>query len=233
MIKYSKDGLARYDSKCHTYHLGGKKLCGVTALISKYKAFFDAPKVAEDYVKKHGGDVQQLLAQWRKAGEDSCIAGTAVHDVFENFFLTGECKTSGLYQKELVAVKFIAEMFLTKRLQIVCVEEIVYDEALGAASMIDMVAKNDKEEYFIFDWKTSKGITKDSWGKMMAKPFDFLPDANFYHYSLQLKFYKTMYKAHLIKDCFIVHIGIENYKIIKAHEGKASLYTLLGMGGLA
>lgn len=231
MIKYSKDGRCKFDSEYHTYHIGLKKLTGVTTFIGKYKWPFDALKVATSYVAKNGGDIKELLAQWKKAGEDSCIAGVAVHDVFEQYALTGMIKNSCISKKELVAAKFIIDKFMHGKLFIVGVEHVVYDEQIGIASMIDMVAKTPAGDYFILDWKSNKEIKKDSWGKMMLPPFNYLPDANYYHYSLQTKLYRYMYREHPIKDCYIVHIGEDDYKIIKTHQDETNLYSLLGMGG--
>lgn len=232
MIKYSKDGRCKFDSQYHTYHIGKKRLTGVTTFIGKYKEPFDALKIATAYVAKNGGNVQDLLVKWKKAGEDSCIAGTAVHDVFEQYSLTGAIQNKGIHKKELVAAKFIIDKFIREKLFIVEAECVVYDERLGVASMIDMVARTANNDYFILDWKSNKEIKKDSWGKMMLPPFSYLPDANYYHYSLQTKLYRHMYNDHPIKDCYIVHISEDDYKTIKAHEDNTDLYTLLGVGRL-
>lgn len=217
-LKYSKDGLCVYDSTNHTYRVGTKKLTGVTSWISKYKNKFDAQAVAEAYVKKNGGDVDLLVAQWKLAGDLSCIAGTAVHNVFENYVLTGEILSTGLHEKETQAIKFINDFFETKRLIPVEAEVVIYDLDLGLASMIDCIAKNANEEYFILDWKTSKKITKDSYNKRMSRPFNYVPDSNFYHYSMQLSMYKKMYKEHKITKCYIVHLTNNSYTFLEAEN---------------
>jgi ATP-dependent exoDNAse (exonuclease V) beta subunit len=211
-MKYSKDGRVSFDKETHSYLLGEKRLTGVTSFISKYKQPFDSVLIATKYAKKHGLNVDEVLAKWKQEGETSTKNGTSCHDLIEHFVLTGEIKPNGISDKEKVAVKIIEELFLTKRLTPVEVELIVYNDVL--ASQIDCIAKNEKGEHFILDWKTNKKIDTFAYNKFMLPPFDHLPDCNFYHYSLQLSLYKQMCKEYDIKDCFIIHLDNEDYNII-------------------
>ena len=217
-MKFSKDGKCMFNPDNNSYHVGNKKLIGVTTFISKYKNKFDADAVAEKFAKKNGLDKNELLKKWKLEGEQSCINGSAVHNIFERYILNREILVTGKYEKEKVAVKFIKEIFSTKRLIPVDAEIVVYNEELNVASMIDCIAKNEKDNYFILDWKTNKTIETNGYRKNMLPPFNKLPDANFYHYSLQLSLYKKMYTEHLISGIYIVHIDSNSYKIIKAEE---------------
>jgi ATP-dependent exoDNAse (exonuclease V) beta subunit len=216
-MKFSKDGRCKFDPESHSYYIGEKQLTGVTTYISKYKNFFDAEKIAEKFAKKNGLDKDELLKKWEEEGKQSCINGTMVHDVFEKYIINGKIITTGKNHKEKVAVKFIDEFFKTGRLKPVDAEVIIYNEGLGLASMIDCIARNEAGKYFILDWKTSKKIETNSYGKNMLPPYCQLPDANYYHYSLQLSLYRLMYREHEISGIFIVHIGDENYEVIKAN----------------
>ena len=231
MIKYSKDGMCIYDSETHTYKIGSRKLQGVTGFISKYKNKFDAELVAENYVKKNGGDVKDLLAKWKLEGEISCTNGTNVHTIFETYITTGEVILTGT-PKELVAEKFIKDYFLTGKLMAVECEIVVYNEKVGLASQIDCVVKSDAGKYYILDWKTNKRIESNSYNKFMLDPFGHIPDSNYYHYSMQLGIYKRLCDYE-IDGLYIVHIGTDNYDIIKADEDKASLDSIFGMGGFS
>lgn len=215
-LKYSLDGRCVFDESNHSYFIGNKKLLGVTSYIAKYKNKFDALAVATKYVKKHGGDVEELMKKWELEGQLSLKNGSAVHKVFEDYINFREVILQGVSDKEKVAVKFIEEIFMEKRLTPVCCELVVYDEDLGLASMIDCVAKNSDEEYFILDWKTNKNIERNGYGKFMLDKFNSYPDSTFYHYSLQLSLYERMYKEHKIKGKYIIHIDNEDYKIIEA-----------------
>jgi hypothetical protein len=216
MIKYSKDGRVSFNPETHTYLLGDKYLQGVTGLISKYKNKFDAEKVATAYALKYGLDKDELLKQWELKGKQSCEHGTAVHSVFETYILNGQIVVTGKYSKEPVAVKFIDDFFKTERLIPVEAELIVYNECI--ASQIDCIAKNKKGQHFIIDWKTNEKIETNGYKKYMLYPFHLYPDACFYHYSLQLSFYKELCKEYKIEGLFIVHIDEQDYNIIKAEN---------------
>jgi ATP-dependent exoDNAse (exonuclease V) beta subunit len=212
-MKYSKDGKVCFDPLKHTYFNGDKKLTGVTSFISKYKQPFDADDVAEKYAKKNNLVKEDVLKLWKEESERSKIHGSACHKVIEDYIITGDIIKQNISPKENVAEKFINDFFKTQRLIPVEVESIVYNENL--ASQIDCIVKNKFNQYFIIDWKSNKKITKFSFGKKMLHPFDMLPDANYYHYSLQLSIYKELCKDYNIKSCFIVHLKDNDYEIIQ------------------
>ena len=217
-MKYSKDGVCRFEPETHSYYIGNKRLTGVTTYISKFKNKFDADGMAEKYALKHGLIKEDVLKKWKDEGDLSCINGTLVHDVFEKYICENIISISGNNEKEKVAVKFINDFFLTKRLTPIDAEIVVYDEKAGLASMIDCIAKNEKDEYFILDWKTNKKIETNGYGKSMLPPYNKLPDANFFHYSLQLYLYRKMYKEHDILGAYIVHIDTDSFNIMKPEK---------------
>lgn len=211
-IKYSKDHKVKFDFSTHTYWNGEKKLQGVTRFISQYKNKFDVEKIATAYAKKHGLNKDELLIKWQVEGELSRVNGTAIHSFFEHYFLTGEL----LYIDNLKlqsATSFVNDYFVTKTLIPVEAEMIVYNNDL--ASQVDCIVKNKSGEYFILDWKTCKSISDNGYNKFMLAPFENYPDANFYHYSLQMTLYKKMCKEYKIKDAYIIHLGNDIYNIIK------------------
>lgn len=214
-LKFSKDRRVSFNPESHTYLLGEKPLIGVTTLISRYKNKFDAEAVAIKFAAKHGIDKDELLAKWKKAGEESREQGTAVHKVFEDYILKESVELTG-QSKEKVALKFIEDIFKTYRLTPLEAEMIVYNDTI--ASQIDCIAQNQKGEIFILDWKTNKEISRNGYNKFMLYPFDPYPDACFYHYSLQLSIYKKLCTEYKIKDAFIVHIADNAYQIIKAED---------------
>ncbi len=213
MLRQSADGLCVFDSSNNSYWLGSKRLRGVTSYIAKHKQPQDFDKIASAYARKHNLLKEDVLAQWAEKSLKSRENGTKVHDMIERWFYTGEIvKPEG---KETVAANFINDFFLSKRLTPVECEMVVYNEKLGLASMIDMIAKNPEGDYFILDWKTNESIKYESYNRFMLEPYQALPDADYYHYSLQVALYENMCKEYLIKESFLVHIGEENYNIIK------------------
>ena len=215
MLKYSKDGKVSFDSERHIYTRldDGKILKGVTGLISNYKNHFDKDTVAEKYCAKHNLIKEDVLEEWDMKGKVSRNQGTVIHKIFEDFINTGKIVKPCVYNNELQAERFIKDFFITKRLIPVETEMIIYNDSV--ASQIDFIAKTPDGNHFIFDPKTNKAIEKNSYGKMMLPPFSHIPDASFYHYSIQVSIYKKICKDYDIKQCFIIHINDTGYNIIK------------------
>jgi hypothetical protein len=215
MLKYSKDGKVSFDSEKHIYTRlnDGKILKGVTGLISQYKNPFDKDAVAEKYCAKHGLIKEDVLEEWDMKGKVSRNQGTVIHKIFEDFITTGKIVKPCIYNNEIQAERFIKDFFLKGRLIPVETEMIVYNESV--ASQIDFIARTVEGDHFIFDPKTNKAIEKNSYGKMMLAPFSHIPDASFYHYSIQVSIYKKICKEYNVKQCFIIHINDTGYNIIK------------------
>lgn len=214
-MKYSEDGVVRFDPVSHTYWRGSKRLKGVTSLIKKFVTPFDGPLMAERYAKKHGGNAADILAAWELKGKISREEGSAIHTVFENYCDFGNMSYDRDRPKQVAAVKFIVDYFISGRLTPIAWEQVVYGE--NVASMIDNVSKNKDDELFILDWKSNKEIKKDGYGRTMYPPFDAYPDASFYHYSVQVCIYKKLFGRN-VKGLYIVHITENGYELIKAED---------------
>lgn len=210
--KFSKDGAVQFDPIKHIYLKDGNILQGVTGLISKFKNQFDKDVQAEKYAAKNELDKDEVLEEWDMKGKVSRNQGTVIHKIFEDFINTGQINLQYFYTKELYAERFIKDFFLTGRLIPVETEMIIYNDYI--ASQIDFIAKTPAGDHFIFDPKTNKDIEKNGYGKFMLAPFNHLPDASFYHYSIQTSIYKKLCKEYEIKKCFIVHITDTGYDII-------------------
>ena len=225
-LKYSKDGKVSFNPLNHAYRRvsDNKYLHSITKTVNKYKIPFDAEATATRYAAKHGLDKTELLATWQNEGDISRENGHAVHAVIENYILKGEIVTTGLYEKEVPAVQFIKHYFESGKLIPVETEMIVYNDSL--AGQIDCIAKSPNGEHYIFDWKTCKKITDNSYNRYMHPPFQCCPDANFFHYSLQLGFYKELCKEYDIAGSYIVHLDSPGYKIIKAANIEIPDYVL-------
>lgn len=213
-MKFSKDGIVKFDSSNHTYWRGTEQLCGVTSFISKYKEEFDMDSQAERFALKNGLDKDTLIKEWTEKGQTARDEGTAIHKVFEDYIQHGETRFETGNMKQFIATKFIWDYFKSGRLTPVECEMVVYGEKL--ASMIDCIARNEKGEHFIFDWKSSKEVSKNGYGKRMFEPFKEYDDCNFIHYSIQVSIYRQLCREYDIKDAFIVHISSQDYEIIQA-----------------
>ena len=213
-MKLSKDGVVKFEESTHTYWNKDKKLLSVTSYLSQFKNVFDKEKVSFFYAKKHGLKQDEVLEEWDRKGKEACTMGTAVHLVFDKYIEGKGILKTGDYPKEEIAELFINEIFKTNRLTPVETEYIVYNDTL--AGQVDCIAKNDKGEYYILDWKTNTEIKKDSFkNQKMLGEYSHYPDCSFYHYKIQLNTYKGMCKEYDIKGCFVVHLDVDTYSIIK------------------
>jgi ATP-dependent exoDNAse (exonuclease V) beta subunit len=95
----------------------------------------------------------------------------------------------------------------------------VWDEEHKLTGSIDMVFKRKSDGAFvIYDWKRSKEIKKDNKFDSGLGPMTHLPNANYWHYTLQLNIYRWFLQKNYglkIVDLAIVilHPNNTNYQI--------------------
>ena len=227
-IKYSNDKSVVFNSYDHTYFKKDKKLTSVTTFISNFKNEFDSNYWSKKIALRENKTQEEILKQWSDKAKKSCEIGTAIHKIFEDYvnneylIINNELHfnflelpieyTIEFLEKSKVAIKFINDFFVTKRLNPIYTEYIVYDNNL--AGQIDMICTDKNENYFIIDFKTNYKIEINSYGKKLKGVFSDVDDSSFYHYSLQLSIYKKMFNKY-VKGIYLIHITKENYKLIE------------------
>ena len=216
MKKYSKDNRVIFYEENHSYFLGEKKLRSITQYISDFKAPFDKERVSLAYAKKHNLTQKEVLESWEKKSKDACTMGTFVHAMFEDYILKKHIKTNENYVKCDIARNVILDYFQSKRLTPVETEYIVYND--NYAGQIDCIAKNEKGEYFILDWKTNSEIKMSNHWQSMKGIYKSFDDCSYNHYSIQLNAYRKMCNEYPIKGCFIVHLKEDGYDFIEARD---------------
>lgn len=100
----------------------------------------------------------------------------------------------------------------------------IYDEDLKISGSIDMIYENPDGTLSIYDWKRSKDITRvNNFNKFAVnKLICHMPDANFWHYALQLNTYKRLIErkyGKTVTDLYLVRLHPDaeekNYELIK------------------
>ncbi len=210
-LKWSADKKVCFEPITHTYWNGRKQLQGVTGYIGTLHDKFDANAKAATMTDKPW----ELLREWRLKGDKSREDGTSAHLVFERYFETGRI-VIGDGCKDGVAAKFIQENFISGRLELVEVESICYNGEL--ASMRDAIVRDKEGRYYIFDWKTNEEIKVNGYGRWLYPPYQMLPSADYYKYSLQLRLYQHMSRDYDIADCYIIHLQNDGYEFLKAEK---------------
>ncbi len=182
--------------------------------------------------KYWGMSVQDIKGEWDRNRDEAAKAGTEMHYQIECFMNGGAEGQSPSHKDLLVNVcdhqdnskdwsmflKFVEDFPELKPFR---TEWMVYHEDLKLAGSIDMVYQNSDGTLSIYDWKRSKEITKDAWGKTgISKKFKDVPHSNFYHYSLQLNVYKYILEEKYgcsVKDLFLVriHPDSDEYELIE------------------
>lgn len=231
-MRYSKDKRVVFNPKDHSYFNGDKKLISVTTFLSKFKNEFDSEFYSKRAAKKEGVSQQEILDRWEAKGLKSRTIGTAIHKIFEDYtnkeyyVINGElifddCLENPDYyldylKKKKVSEKFVNDFFVSGRLTPIYSEYIVYNDKLSG--QIDMICKDNQNNYYILDYKTNDKIDVNHYGKFYKGELKFLPESTYNSYSLQLSIYKTMLKKYDIKKLFLVHITEKDYYFIECED---------------
>jgi len=167
--------------------------------------------------KNWGMTADEIKQSWSKNGAEASGAGTIMHfdiECFMNQELVDENNNDlkythadllEMYEEDLrdgtpalntseefgFFLKFVKE---NPELTPYRTEWLIYNEDLKLSGSIDMVYENPDGSLKIYDWKRSKGIAKTNGFDKYAltECISHLPDANFWHYSLQLNTYKAI-----------------------------------------
>lgn len=176
----------------------------VTTLIKKYEPHKDWDEIATKYAKKVKKTVEEVKAEWAKAGHDAVTRGTAFHNKMEDQYIK-----AGIWKIEDVDCAVHSSPIIEgiKKARPLKLDQGIYPELLvyshnykvaGQADLVEVV----KNTIHIKDYKTSKEIKKEShkhWKnghEMMCYPLNNFMNSNFWHYSIQLNLYMYMLKAH-------------------------------------
>jgi hypothetical protein len=154
--------------------------------------------------KYWGMSPDQIKKDWNKNGADASRAGTKLHKYIENFMNQDSMTGPNTHNSLISSNQFNDDSkewnyfmnFARDHGALVPyrTEWMVYDEELKFAGSIDMVYLNADGSLSIYDWKRSKDIAKtNGFGKSaLTECIEYLPDANFWHYALQLNTYKMI-----------------------------------------
>lgn len=223
---HPRDANIVFDEGPHTYTLTDSsiKFTSVTTLIHAQFQQFDAEKILDNIFRKNplpekyrGKTRESLKAEWEKNRDQAATAGTNLHQNIEDYFNGASIDNDSVEWKQ-----FLRFHEANLDLQPYRTEWVVYDEDIALAGSIDMVTQNLDGTLTIYDWKRSREITKTSnFNKFSINPnIDYIPDSNFWHYSLQLNTYKAILERKYdktVKDLFLVclHPNQKSYQVMK------------------
>jgi ATP-dependent exoDNAse (exonuclease V) beta subunit len=187
--------------------------------------------------KYWGLTAEEIKQQWSNNSSAVSGAGTDLHFEIECFMnnpdLESGFKHADLYEaylKDPKAIEVIEwDYFINfvkdhPELKPYRTEWTIYDEDLKISGSIDMIYENPDGTLSIYDWKRSKDITRvNNFNKFaINKLICHMPDANFWHYALQLNTYKRLIErkyGKIVTDLYLVRLHPDaeekNYELIK------------------
>ena len=181
----------------HAYTLeNGDKCISVTTLVHDAFPVFDADKVIDGiesrktpkYAGRSRAEIKQM---WKANGKRAAVAGTRLHKYIENIYLGVE----GIEQRsDDEAQQFHKFTSAYSDLAPYQVEWVVCDPEHRVAGTVDMVFRDKEGLYHIYDWKRSAKIVRNRFNEdyCLVPELDYIPNTNYWHYSLQLNTYKAI-----------------------------------------
>jgi len=221
-MKYSEDGKIGFIEESHQYiHIEtGEILTSVTTVIGKYKQPFDSDYWSKKKADERGVNQQVILDEWETKKNRACDMGTYIHNGLEDAF-NGNLHEldSKLYAKSSIANQFTREVILTKKIEPILIEPILYDVDLGIAGQMDLFGKTSKGN-FVFDYKTNEELKMKNFYSNMNRPFEKMDDCNWNHYQIQLNTYRELLEktGQKVDGMYVIYFDYFEYKFMKVNK---------------
>ena len=233
--KNPRDDLIQFDEPTHVYTVKGssKGIVSCTKFLHEFFPHFDADAVIKKMMaspkwpqnKNYGKTAAQIKKEWNDNGASASGAGTAMHLAIEQF-LHGHKELIEPGVLETPEWTYFMNFWKEAKNDLVPYrsEWEVWSEEHKLAGSIDMIFyRKSDDSYVIYDWKRSKEIKKENNFGNGYGPVSHLPDANYWHYTLQLNVYRWFLETFYglkISDMYIMifHPDNDNFKRYKLNR---------------
>ena len=205
-----------------------------TSLIETYAQEFDSDSISQMVANKRGITQQEVLNEWKKENEFSCIKGSCIHLKAQSLWMNTNYEIDyntindnidkDRLKKEYDIMSKQAINFYNDykdMYDMIQDEFIVWSKEFDIAGSIDGIMYNKyTQQCCILDFKSNKDLQFESkYHKKMKVPLHKLDDVNGQHYYLQLSIYKYLIEKYTnikIDELFIVYFNVnaENYEVI-------------------
>lgn len=223
----------------HYYTYKDKQVgVSVTKYISQFENEFDSDTLSQKVADKDGISQFEVLNEWKRKGEYSCLKGTAIHEWLQDNYANREYKFDLSQLEEYPEYYKIEDIEHLKQMAIDFINDyknryiLIGDEILcgipdfDIASAIDLLFYDTvNNEVVLADIKTNTDLkgwkSTPSYVKKMLQPLENIKDITFEHYKIQLSIYRYFLEeyAHIpISDnMFIVYLSEKekSYNIIQ------------------
>ena len=223
----------------HYYTYKDKQVgISVTKYISQFENEFDSDTLSQKVADKNGISQFEVLNEWKRKGEYSCLKGTAIHEWLQDNYASREYKFDLSQLEEYPEYYKIEDIEHLKQMAIDFINDyknryiLIGDEILCGIPDFDIASAIDllfydmvNNEVVLADIKTNTDLkgwkSTPSYVKKMLQPLEDIKDITFEHYKIQLSIYRYFLEeyAHIpISDnMFIVYLSEKekNYNIIQ------------------
>ena len=245
-LQYFKD--IKFHEEEHFYTLNDYKFgISVTSLIETYSQEFDSDSVSQMVANKRGINQQEVLDEWKKENEFSCIKGSCIHLKAQslwtntnyeiNYNKIDDSIDKDRLKKEYDIMSKQAINFYNDykdMYDMIQDEFIVWSKEFDIAGSIDGLMYNKyTEKCCILDFKSNKDLQFESkYHKKMKVPLYKLDDVNGQHYYIQLSIYKYLIEKYTnikVDELFIVYFNVnaDNYEVIPIPYMKKEVEEIL------
>jgi len=222
---HERDTHISFDEGPHIYTIDGDSgFMSVTTWNHSHFPHFNSDKIIKKMMsspnwpksKYFGMTADQIKAQWNENGRIASEAGTKMHYDIECFYNNMTINNESIEYSYFKNFQKDHEHLKPYR-----TEWMVWDKELQFAGSIDMSFQREDGVIDIYDWKRCKEIKKaNRWESATTACIDYLPNSNFWHYSLQLNTYKAILEKNYgvqVGDLYLVclHPNNKNGNYIK------------------
>ena len=206
-----------------------------TSLIETYAQEFDSDGISQMVANKRGISQKEVLDEWKKENEFSCIKGSCIHLKAQSLWMGTDYEIDyntiddtidkDRLKKEYDIMSKQATDFYNDykdMYDMIQDEFIVWSKEFDIAGSIDGIMYNkNTQQCCILDFKSNKDLQfKSKYRKKMKVPLHELDDVNGQHYYIQLSIYKYLIEKYTnikVDELFIVYFNInaDSYEIIE------------------
>ena len=219
----------------HFYTLNDHRFgISATSLIETYAQEFDSDGISQMVANKRGISQKEVLDEWKKENEFSCIKGSCIHLKAQSLWMGTDYEIDyntiddtidkDRLKKEYDIMSKQATDFYNDykdMYDMIQDEFIVWSKEFDIAGSIDGIMYNKyTQKCCILDFKSNKDLQfKSKYRKKMKVPLHELDDVNGQHYYVQLSIYKYLIEKYTnikVDELFIVYFNInaDKYEII-------------------
>ena len=205
-----------------------------TSLIETYAQEFDSDGISQMVANKRGISQKEVLDEWKKENEFSCIKGSCIHLKAQSLWMGTDYEIDyntiddtidkdRLKKEYDIMSKQATDFYNDYKDMYDMIQDafIVWSKEFDIAGSIDGIMYNkNTQQCCILDFKSNKDLQfKSKYRKKMKVPLHELDDVNGQHYYVQLSIYKYLIEKYTnikVDELFIVYFNInaDSYEII-------------------